>query len=369
MKTSAQLKAEKQSLLDQQQAMIDAGLTDETRPQYDALTEQVAALDGDIGRAEALETQVADAAAEPASPDAVGPALQAIMAGTTTSLSETVIKEIDKQIIILLQKSNPMRALARSVTTSSGIFEQLVSTSAVDASWVGETDARTSGKSTNFETVTITAGELFGSVPYTQRVLDMSSFDLVAWAQQEMAKAFSAKERQAMFIDGDGTDHKPVGLLTHVDTGTGVQKIDSMESGTSTDFDGDDLIDMTYELETEYLDGSVWVMNRQTARKIRKFKDNEDRYIWTDGFGSAPTTLLGYPVQIVDEMPAAGAAGNFPIIFGNLNQAYCIVNHTTGTRLVRDALTAKPNVLLDTTRYCGGDVIDGQAVKVLKIKA
>ena len=368
MKKSEQLKSKRTEILKQADDLTTDSMDDAARAQVDALTAQAEQLSGDIARAEAVEAAVQSADAQPFAADSdAGAELQSFMAGDTSNLSDTVLAELDRQIKILMQKTNPMRQLAHNVTTSSGIYEKLVSTSDIEAEWVSETASRDAGKTTKLEKVTITAGELFASVPYTKRVLDMSAFDLVAWAQAEVAKAFASKERRAMFVDGDGADHKPVGLLTHVDTGSGVQKIDSVTSEGAA-ITADDLIDLTYELETEYQDGAVWVMSRHTAKAIRKLKDAEDRYIWTDGLSGNPSTLLGYPIHFVDEMPQV-AASALPVVFGNLNQAYTIVNHTTGTRLVRDELTSKPNVLLDSSRYCGANVVDGQAVKALKIKA
>lgn len=366
MKHSQKLKKQQSDILSKMEALTASGLTDETRAEFDDLSKQSEALTGDIARAESVEAQITQAEARTvADGQNVGAELQAFMAGDTSNLSDTVLAELDKQILILMNKTNPMRGLAHSVTTSSGIYEKLVSTSDIQASWVSETGARVPGTTTTLEKVTITAGELFASVPYTKRVLDMSAFDLAGWAQIEVAKAFASKERRAMFVDGSGVNDQPIGLLTHVETGAGVQKIKAVETAGVT---ADALIDLTYELETEYLSGATFVMSRQTAKGIRKLKDADGNYIWADGLNGNPATLLGYPITFVDEMPAA-TAGQLPVIFGNLNQCYTIVNHTTGTRLVRDELTAKPNVLLDSSRYCGGDVVNGQAVVVLKIAA
>lgn len=365
MKHSQKLKKQHADLLKQLETLTASGLTDETRSQFDELQKQAETLAGDITRAEAVEAQVTKADAKPVTDDAdVGGELLSFMAGDTNSLSDTVLSELDKQITILMVKTNPMRGLAHNVTTSSGIYEKLISTTDIEAEWVSEKGARNPGKSTSLAKVTITAGELFASVPYTRRVLDMSAFDLAAWAQAEVAKAFASKERRAMFVDGTGENDQPIGLLTHVDQGDGVQRISSITAALTADA----LIDLTYELETEYLTGAGFVMSRQTAKAIRKLKDADGNYIWSDGLNGNPSTLLGYPITFVDEMPAV-AAGGLPIIFGNLNQAYTIVNHTTGTRLVRDELTAKPNVLLDSSRYCGADVVNGKAVVVLKVAA
>ena len=366
MKKSLQLKAKKAELLKKAGELLEQEQTDDTRKQIDDLQAQATALDADIARAESVEAATEAAEAEPAGENNLGAELQSFLGGDTSALSATIIADLNRQILILMEKKNPMRELAHSVTCHSGIYEKLVSTSDITATWVSEKGARNPGKSTTLETVEIRAGQLFASVPYTQWVLDMSAFDLVGWAQREVTKAFAGLERKAMFIDGDGVDNKPVGLLTHVDKGQGVQKIDSVVTAAKT-INADDLIHLTYKLETEYLDNACWIMSRETATHIRKLKYTDNKYVWVDGLEGSRNTLLGYPIHFVDEMPSAETAGALPIIFGDISQAYTIVDHETKTKLERDPVTKKPHVLLDYRRYCGGNVVNGQAVKVLKI--
>lgn len=64
-------------------------------------------------------------------------------------------------------------------------------------------------------------------------------------------------------------------------------------------------------------------------------------------------------------MPAVGA-DTFPVIFANWRRFYLVVDHKRGTMVLRDPFTAKPHILLYTTRRVGGDVANFEAGKLLK---
>ena len=64
-------------------------------------------------------------------------------------------------------------------------------------------------------------------------------------------------------------------------------------------------------------------------------------------------------------MPDVGA-GSFPIAFGNFKAGYLIAERTA-TTILRDPYTNKPYVQFYATRRVGGQVLDSDAIKLLKI--
>jgi HK97 family phage major capsid protein len=108
-------------------------------------------------------------------------------------------------------------------------------------------------------------------------------------------------------------------------------------------------------------------MNSTTAGILRKFKDHEGRYVWQESVSAGqPSTLLGYAVEIDEQMPDV-AAGQFPIAFGDWKRAYLVIDHSVGTRVLRDEYTEKPWVKFYTTKRLGGSVQDFHAFKLLKV--
>ena len=70
------------------------------------------------------------------------------------------------------------------------------------------------------------------------------------------------------------------------------------------------LIDMVYALGAGYRANATWIMNSRLAGMVRRMRDGDGRYLWSDGLAAGePARLLGYPVLISEDMPnpAAGA--------------------------------------------------------------
>ena len=101
---------------------------------------------------------------------------------------------------------------------------------------------------------------------------------------------------------------------------------------------------------------------------VRKLKDTVGDYIWQNSMiDGQPDRLLGYPVIEAADMPDV-AAGAFPIAFGNFQNGY-LITERMGTRVLRDPYSNKPFVNFYATKRIGGQVLDSDAIKLLKITA
>ncbi len=129
----------------------------------------------------------------------------------------------------------------------------------------------------------------------------------------------------------------------------------------------DSLFAVQDALRMPYRQGASWVMSSDTKRRVRILKDANGAYMLREGLADgAPDQLLGHPVVLDENMPAV-AANATPIIFANWKRFYVIADHVRGLRVLRDPYTAKPNVILYTTRRVGGDVANFEAGKLMKI--
>lgn len=128
------------------------------------------------------------------------------------------------------------------------------------------------------------------------------------------------------------------------------------------------LVDLKYGLGAPYRQNATWLMNSQTAAVLAKMKDGQGNYIWRESLlAGEPSTLLGRPVEIDENMPNI-AAGALPIAFGDFNRGY-LVNDRIGVRVLRDPYTNKPFVTFYTTKRVGGGLLDNRAIRLLKIAA
>ena len=127
----------------------------------------------------------------------------------------------------------------------------------------------------------------------------------------------------------------------------------------------DKLLDLVQSLRQPYRQGAVFVMNSATAAQIRKFKTTDGAFIWQPGLvaGSA-ATLLGYRVIEAEDMPDV-AANSLSIAFGNFKAGYTIAERAA-TQILRDPYTKKPYVYFYATKRVGGQVVNSEAIKLLR---
>lgn len=280
-----------------------------------------------------------------------------------------VTPAVSARIITRVEELNPIRQLATVETISTDSLEGLVDQEEAEAGWVSERQARTQTGTPRLGTWAIPVHEIYAAPRATQKLLDDAAVNVEAWLSGKVARRFARIEGEA-FLRGNGAG-KPKGLLAYP-AGTGRGKIEQVPSGAAAAITPEAIINIVYALKAAYANGSVWLMNRSTEGHIRTLRDDSGAsagtggFIWAPGFGGQPATLMGYAIH---EAPLDNVgAGKLAAIFGNIREAYTVVDRQ-GIRVLRDPYTAKPYVELYTTKRVGGDVLDFDAVKILKIAA
>lgn len=304
--------------------------------------------------------------------------LKAMSAGSDPDGGYLVAPSLSDTMIVKAFDVSPLGRLARRVTIGAGdAYEEPVDADDIGAEWVGENSARPATKTVEMKYLRVPVMELYALQPVTQRLLDDARFDVGAWVSAKIGDKF-ARSFGAAFVKGDGVA-RPRGLLTYPTSlqADGVRPwftIQHINTGAAGGFLGttnataspaDVLVDMVHALRAPYRPNARWTMNRTTAAIVRKFKLTDGQFIWADTRDATPDTLLGFPVELDEEMPDVGA-GNLPIAFGDFAQAYLIVEKP-GVRLLRDPYSAKPNVHFYAYGRVGGGVQNGEAVKLLRV--
>jgi len=244
----------------------------------------------------------------------------------------------------------------------------LIDRADIGAGWATETVATTETSTAIIDRITIPLHELSALPKASQRLLDDSAFDMENWLAGRIAEKFNRSEAAA-YVNGNGVD-KPRGFLDYTKVANATWtwgNIGYIASGAAaTITNTDPLVDLVYALGAQYRAGASFVMNSKTTGIIRKLKDADGRYLWSDGFAAGePARLLGYPVLVAEDMPDI-AANAHPIAFGNFEAGYTIAERPD-LRVLRDPFSAKPHVLFYATKRVGGAVSDFGAIKVLKI--
>ncbi len=142
-----------------------------------------------------------------------------------------------------------------------------------------------------------------------------------------------------------------------------------LDGGFASSNPADVLIDLQYKLRAGYLPKAAWLMPRAVADQVRKFKQvAAQNYIWQPGLtAGTPATLLGFPVYLAEDMPAI-ATGSFSVAFGNFEEGYTIVDRL-GLSVLRDPYTGAPFIKFRCIKRTGGDVVNFEAIKLLKFSA
>jgi HK97 family phage major capsid protein len=105
-----------------------------------------------------------------------------------------------------------------------------------------------------------------------------------------------------------GTDGKVAGLR-----GVKLQVVAASNSVLTAD----DLIKVKNKVKKRFRKNAKWIMSNDTLTAIELLKDGEDRFIFRDDLtGEFDGYILGYPVEVSDNMPEIGASANV-VYFGD----------------------------------------------------
>ena len=298
------------------------------------------------------------------------------LAGTSDAAGGYAVpEEIDAAIERTLTAISPIRAIANVVKVGSAGYRKLVTSGGTPSGWVSEVAARPETDTPVFTEIAPPFGELYANPAASQAMLDDAAFDVEAWLASEIATEF-ARAEGAAFVGGSGVN-RPKGFLQAPVSGAldGVRPLGTLQfvnSGAAGAFAAanpqDRLIDLVQALRPPYRQGAVFVMNSATASQIRKFKTADGAFLWQPGLVSGqPDTLLGYPVVEAEDMPDV-AADSLSIAFGNFKAGYLIAERAE-TQILRDPYTHKPFVHFYATKRVGGQVVNSEAIKLMRFAA
>ena len=271
--------------------------------------------------------------------------------------------EYVRELLKTVTEISPIRSIARVRSTGQRSIQVPKRTGQFSAQWVAESGSRseTTGWTVGLEE--IPCHEHYAMVDISEQDLEDTVFDLEAEMQSEFAAQF-AKAEGAAFVSGNSVG-KPEGILTNSSVGEVV-------SGNGTALLADGLLSLVHGIKSEYGANGRFVFNRSTLAAIRKLKDTAGQYVFQAGMSlqaGVPNTILGYPYIEASDMPDVGA-GAYPIVFGDFNRAYMIVDRVA-MAVLRDPYTqaSSGNVRYLARRRVGGQVVQAEAIVKQKVSA
>lgn len=279
-----------------------------------------------------------------------------------------VPEEMEASIDRIASDTLAMMRIADVRQIGAGSYKRRVRTSGAGYGWLGETETPAETTTPEYAVLEFTPGTIYAEPQVSQDLLEDADVDVEAEVRNVLEEDL-LEGIGAALITGDGIK-KPRGLLSYTTVANASYawgKLGFIVSGAAAALDNPDkLIDLVHALKPAYRNGAAFLMNDLTLSVIRKFKDTTDQYLWQPGLqAGVPSQLIGYPVELDDNMPDIGANA-FPVAFGNFRRAYVVVNRR-GMAMLRDPYTAKPFVKFYTTKRIGGGIKHFEAVKLLKI--
>ncbi|WP_271678845.1 phage major capsid protein [Thermomonas mangrovi] len=239
--------------------------------------------------------------------------------GTGSEGGYTVETSVASELIKAMKQFGGMRDAATVFATGQGN----------PMSWPSMDDTGNTGELIAENTTATAQDAAFGTVSlntykFSSKVVTVpiellqdSQVDIEAVVIALLAERLG-RVQNTYFTTGTGTS-QPRGIVTGAASG----KVGT--TGQTTTVIYDDLVDLEHSVDPAYRNapGVGFMMNDASLKVIRKLKDTQGRPIFVPGYetgspGSAPSTLLGRPIYINQDI-ATMAANAKSILFGRLN--------------------------------------------------
>lgn len=288
-----------------------------------------------------------------------------------------VTPDLSGRIVKRIYETSPLRQFASVQQISTDALEGLTDQGQATASWVAETGTRAATANPTFGRYRIPVHEMYAMPSATQQLLDDASIDVEAWLAAKVADVFARTEATAFCVGTGIGKPQGIGAYTTAATADGTRtwgQIEHVASGTQASLGSnangsDKLMSVVAALNPVYLPNARWFLCRSMLAAIRQIKTSQGNYVWQPDLSAATTAglLLGFPVTLCEDiLPITTSTDTLSVAFADMRAAYQIVDRI-GIRVLRDPFTTKGYVSFYTTYRVGGQVVDFNAIKFLKL--
>lgn len=177
-----------------------------------------------------------------------------------------------------------------------------------------------------------------------------NNFDVKAYLSTEFSRRFG-KEEEYLFLNGNGTT-EPTGLLTSAKVGATTTSLSIVAT-----FDA--ITDLYFSVNKEYRGNAIWIMNDETAMKLRKVKDGDGNPLWNH----TNDTIFGRPVIISPYMEDTSK----PIIFGDLSFFWMIIRKPLSVKVLVERYANTNDIGYAANERLDSKLVRDDAVKVLTL--
>ena len=231
---------------------------------------------------------------------------------TLVPSDNTVPKSFFDTVYQVARLAGPMLDLGETIATTTGEQLTIPTLTAYSTATIKGAGTAISESDPVFSSITLGAFRYSFLVPVANELLNDAGFDLSNLIADQAGNAIGFAVNAGL-TNGTGTV-EPTGIMTSatsaVTGGTGVSGAPTYEN----------VLDLVYALDGQarLLPGVGFITAKSGLAALRKIKDGDGRFIWTEGGTQGqPANLLGYPVY---ENPAvsAVAVNAFSLGFGHM---------------------------------------------------
>lgn len=306
-------------------------------------------------------------------------AKSSINVSTSGQGMEVVNPWFDALIRAKARDQNPLLQRIGSRRASNFPIKVVVTdASGMGSGWSSELGTRSETDAPTPRVVDVNGGEWYALPVISQWALEDIWFDVEGWLTTELRAEYAETVMSAV-VSGNGTN-KPKGFLNGTPAATAdslrafgtLQYIATGQAATlpaTASATVDMLLDVMHSLKWQHRQNACWVMNVSTMSALRKLKDADGRPLLLDSLtASAPPRLIGFDVVECEAMPSIGANA-LPIAFGDFRAGYGLYEDRNSIRIIRDEITTPGFVKYYTRSRIGGNVLDSEAIKLVKVAA
>lgn len=250
--------------------------------------------------------------------------------------------ESNKKFEALRQKENLFRRIGTVVSAPKGDYTIWAHDNEPEVTWLTDKNPAFFENVETYDDYQLTGHTLGCATRISEDFAADAGFDVETQVTREFARSIGRAE-EAACINGDGVN-APKGFLK-----------DAMVGHYALGIDYSDVVDLFFAQDPEYRRNSVWIMNNETAYKLRTMTDGDGGYLWNH----SDNTLLGKPVYISDYMPSeTEGAGARPIAFGDFSYFWIVDRKPFAMRSLTEVLMPQQQV-----GYVGYETIDAKLIR------
>ena len=202
----------------------------------------------------------------------------------------------------------------------------------------------------------------------SRKLLNNEDINVTTFLTNKMAQAFAEFWEKELLVGTGATNNHMTGAISTTNlVATGNTTYTAANAAKI-----DNLINLQLAVPQQYQKNAIWIMNKAVFSELRKAKDGMGNYYLAYGKGITEGfdwQLLGKPVYISENMPAATTANNIPVLYGDFAGMAMKISQNLEIQLMREKYIDKNAIGIVGWAECDSKIQNNQMIAGLKMAA